>query len=77
MCIGSYASGGTEPWNIRGCRVWLAVACMSKRTGGLACGEYGTDIPTITNSIRVNNPLNNSNTGSGAGNYVSTYITEA
>lgn len=50
---------------------------MSKRTGGLACGEYGTDIPTITNSIRVNNQLNNSNTESGVGNYVSTYTTEA
>ena len=77
MYIGSYASGGTEPWNIRGRRVWLAVACMSKRTNGIAWGTNRVDIPTITNSIFTSNQLNDSNTGTGTGNYVSTHTTEA
>lgn len=77
IVIGSYASGGAEPWNIRGRRVWIAAACMSKRTESISWGGYGTDIPTITNSVLTSNQLNNSNTGSGTGNYVSTYTTES
>ena len=77
VIIGSYESGGVEPWNIRGRRVWIAVACMSKRTESISWGGYGTDIPTITNSVYTSNQLNNSNTGSSSGNYVSTYTTEA
>ena len=77
VIIGSYESGGVAPWNIRGRRVWIAVACMSKRTESISWGGYGTDIPTITNSVYTSNQLNNSNTGSSSGNYVSTYTTEA
>lgn len=77
VIIGSYESGGAEPWNIRGRRVWIAVACMSKRTESISWGGYGTDIPTITNSVLTSGQLNNSNTGSSSGNYVSTHTTEA
>ena len=76
VIIGSYASGGTEPWNIRGRRVWLAVACMSKRTDSLAWSINSVDISTIVNSTYTLNSLNISNNGSGSGNYVSTYTTE-
>ena len=77
VIIGSYESGGVAPWNIRGRRVWIAVACMSKRTDSLSWGGYGTDIPTITNSVLTSNQLNDSNTGTGSGNYVSSHTTEA
>ena len=31
VVTGSYASGGALPWNIRGRRVWIAVALAARR----------------------------------------------
>lgn len=77
IITGSYASNGKEPWNIRGHKLWIAVACMSKRTmENIAWGGNGIDIPTITNSIVTQNQLNDSKTGTGSGNCVSIHTTE-
>ena len=85
VITGSYASGGAEPWTIRGKQVWIAVALASKRgvskpwctgTSSSSTG-YGVDITTIEN------PGNNwrlalNNTGADKnGSYVSAQSTEA
>ncbi len=86
VIVGSYSSGGTEPWNIRGNRVWLAVGLASTRGVSIPWGAdtdsssttNNTDISTITNVSRTNNILASSNTAAdGTGNCVSSLSTEA
>ena len=85
VITGSYASGGAEPWNIRGKQVWIAVALASKRgvskpwcTGASTSSTgYGADITTIENP-GTNWKLASDNTAAdGSGPYVSTQSTEA
>lgn len=85
VITGSYASGGAEPWNIRGKQVWIAVALASRRgvskpwcTGASTSSTgYGADITTIENP-GTNWKLASDNTAAdGSGPYVSTQSTEA
>lgn len=84
VITGSYASGGVEPWNIRGKQVWIAVALASKRgvdkpwctNATTSSPGYGTNIPAIE-SPSWNAKLAASNTApDGSGSYVSTQSTE-
>lgn len=84
VITGSYASGGVEPWNIRGKQVWIAVALASKRgvdkpwctNATTSSPGYGTNIPAIE-SPSWNAKLAASNTApDGSGSYVSTQPTE-
>ena len=86
VIVGSYSSGGSEPWNIRGNRVWLAVGLASTRGVSIPWGADAdsssttntTDISTITNVSITDNILASSNTAAdGTGNYVSSLSTEA
>ena len=85
MITGSYASGGAEPWNIRGKQVWIAVALASKRgvskpwctgTSSSSTG-YGVDITTIENPGNNWKLASNNTAADGSGSYVSTQSTEA
>ena len=82
VVTGSYASGGALPWNIRGRRVWIAVALASKRgvdqTWNLSQGDANyVDIATIENPTN-NWQLAATNTSAdGTGRYVSSLSTEA
>ena len=82
VIIGSFASGGALPWNIRGRRVWIAVALASKRgidqTWNLSQSDSSfVDIATIENPTN-NWQLAASNTSAdGTGQYVSSQSTEA
>ena len=80
MIAGSYASNGKEPWNIRGRRVWIAVALASKRAYNKKwCSESpscSTDISSIENPV-ITFKLANSNTrADGSGNFVSVQSAE-
>ena len=85
VITGSYASGGAEPWNIRGKQVWIAVALASKRgvskpwctgTSSSSTG-YGVDITTIENPGTNWKLAPNNTAADGSGSYVSTQSTEA
>ena len=81
VIIGSYASGGTEPWNIRGRRVWLAVACMSKRP--TATMRWGIDSADLSNNSNIedadyiDNSLGHGGSGSGYDDFITLDVTEA
>lgn len=85
VITGSYASGGAEPWNIRGRKVWLAVALASKRGVSKAWGAdttsgsttNNTDITTIENPIFKGKLATSNTTADGSGEYVSSQSTEA
>ena len=80
MYIGSYASGGTEPWNIRGRRVWLAVACMSKRpTAKMRWGSSSADLSNNSNiedADYIDNSLGHGGSGSGYDDFITPDVTE-
>ena len=82
VVIGSFASNGELPWNIRGRQVWIAVALASKRgidqSWNLSQGDSNyVDIATIENPTN-NWQLAANNTGAdGTGQYVSSLSTEA
>ena len=82
VVTGSYASGGALPWDIRGRRVWIAVALASKRgidqSWNLSSGDTNyVDIATIENPA-INFQLAANNTSAdGTGQYVSSLSTEA
>ena len=82
VVIGSFASGGALPWNIRGRRVWIAVALASKR--GInqpwnlsSSDENFVDIPTIENPTNSWRLAGNPASADGTGPYVSPLSTEA
>ena len=88
VIVGSYASNGAEPWNIRGKQVWLAVGLASKRgvsqswaadssTSTSSGSGYGTDITTIENPSRSSKLASDNSSADGSGDYVSTQSTEA
>ena len=89
LVIGSYASGGAEPWNIRGRRIWIAVGLATFRAESLPwCSSITTSSPakdcstTIANYPTVSYPswaLASTNTGPDAsgGSVVSIQSTEA
>ena len=85
VITGSYSSGGKEPWNIRGRRVWLAFALASKRGVNQTWGQNSTssDTTNSTDISTIENPgtswklaANNTATD-GTGSYVSALSTEA
>ena len=82
VVIGSFASGGALPWNIRGRRVWVAVALASKRginqTWNLSSADTNfVDIPTIENPTTNWQLAANNTSADGTGQYVSSLSTEA
>ena len=85
VITGSWSSGGEEPWNIRGRKVWIAVGLAAKRGVSLSWGASAssadgtntTDITTIENPT-TNMRLATSNTAPDSnGEYVSSLSTEA
>ena len=82
VVTGSYASGGALPWNIRGRRVWIAVALAARRgvdqTWNLSSGDTNyVDIATIENpTINLKMAANNTS-ADGTGSYVSSLSTES
>ena len=82
MVVGSLASNGELPWNIRGRRVWIAVALASKRGVDQSWNLSQSD-SNYVDIATIENPTNNwqlaaSNTGAdGTGQYVSSLSTEA
>ena len=85
VITGSWASGGAEPWNIRGRKVWIAVGLAAKRGVSLSWGTSAstsdstntTDIPTIENP-GTSWKLASSNTAADSdSSCVSTQSTEA
>ena len=82
VVIGSFASGGALPWNIRGRRVWIAVALAAKRgvdqTWNLSSGDTNNaDIATIANPTNNWQLAANNTSADGTGSYVSSLSTEA
>ena len=82
VVIGSFASGGALPWNIRGRRVWIAVALASRRgvnqTWNLSSGDANNvDIATIENPTRNWQLAANNTSADGTGQFVSSLSTEA
>lgn len=81
VVTGSYASGGALPWNIRGRRVWIAVALAAKRgvdqTWNLSSSDTSwTDIATIENPTNNWQLAANNTSADGTGQYVSSLSTE-
>ena len=81
VVTGSYASGGALPWNIRGRRVWIAVALAAKRgvdqTWNLSSGDTNyVDIATIENPTNNWQLAANDTSADGTGQYVSSLSTE-
>ena len=82
VITGSYASGGYLPWNIRGRRVWIAVALASKRgvdqTWNLSDADTNyVDIDTIENPTISWQLAANNTSADGTGSYVSSLSTES
>ena len=82
VVIGSFASGGALPWNIRGRSVWIAVALAAKRgvdkTWNLSSGDTNyVDIATIENPTNSWQLAANNTSADGTGQYVSSLSTEA
>lgn len=82
VVTGSYASGGALPWNIRGRRVWIAVALAAKRgvdqTWNLSFYDSNwADIATIENPTNYWQLAANNTSADGTGRYVSSLSTEA
>ena len=82
VVVGSLASNGELPWNIRGRRVWIAVALASKRGVDQSWNLSQSD-SNYVDIATIENPTNNwqlaaNNTGAdGTGQYVSSLSTEA
>lgn len=81
VVTGSYASGGALPWNIRGRRVWIAVALASKRgidqSWNLSQGDTNyVDIATIENPTNSWQLASNNTSADGTGSCVSSLSTE-
>lgn len=82
VVIGSFASGGALPWNIRGRRVWIAVALAAKR-GTDQSWNLSSDDTSFVDIVTIENPTNNwqlaaNNTSAdGTGSCVSSLSTEA
>ena len=82
VVTGSYASGGALPWNIRGRRVWIAVALASKRgvdqSWNLSQSDSNyVDITTIENPTNSWQLAANNTSADGTGSYVSSLSTES
>ena len=82
VVTGAYASGGALPWNIRGRRVWIAVALAAKRgvdqTWNLSSGDTNyVDIATIENPTNSWQLAANNTSADGTGSYVSSLSTES
>ena len=82
VVVGSLASNGELPWNIRGRRVWIAVALAAKRgvdqTWNLSSGDTNyVDIATIENPTNSWQLAANNTSADGTGQYVSSLSTEA
>ena len=82
VVVGSLASNGELPWNIRGRRVWIAVALAAKRgvdqTWNLSQGDLnGADIATIENPTNNWQLAANNTSADGTGKCVSSLSTEA
>lgn len=82
VITGSYLSGGTEPWCIRGRYVWLAFALASKRgvdkTWNLSSSDSNyVDITTIEKPGTSWKLAANNTAADGSGSYVSALSTEA
>ncbi len=82
VVIGSFASGGALPWNIRGRRVWIAVALAARRginqTWNMSQGDFNlADIATIENPTNNWQLAANNTSADGTGQYVSSLSTEA
>jgi hypothetical protein len=82
VVVGSYASGGALPWNIRGRSVWIAVALASKRgidqSWNLSSGDTNyVDIATIENPTNNWQLAGNNTIADGTGGCVSSLSTEA
>ena len=89
VIIGSYASGGLEPWNIRGRRVWLAVyqkdkaSDISRDNTGVFdyyLSSYPFEDVFPETAVFTTNSLNNyapGLDGQDPGNFLSSYTTEA
>ena len=87
VVIGSYASDGMEPWNIRGRRIWIAVGLAAVRGVDLqwcvkASSTASTcivNVPNLPTASTENCNLATSNTGPdvSGGTVVSTQSTEA
>ena len=81
VVVGSLASNGELPWNIRGRRVWIAVALAAKRgvdqTWNLSQGDTNyVDIATIENPTNSWQLAANNTSADGTGSYVSSLSTE-
>ena len=82
VVVGSLASNGELPWNIRGRRVWIAVALASKRgvdqSWNLSSGDTNyVDIATIENPTNSWQLAANNTSADGTGQYVSSLSTES
>ena len=82
VVIGSFASGGALPWNIRGRRVWIAVALAAKRgvdqTWNLSQRDYNyVDIATIENPSNMWWLATDNTSDDHRGSCVSSLSTEA
>ena len=82
VVVGSLASNGELPWNIRGRRVWIAVALASKRgvdqSWNLSQSDSNyVDIATIENPTNSWQLAANNTSADGTGQYVSSLSTEA
>lgn len=77
VIIGSYHSGGKEPWNIRGRRVWIFVA-LAKMANSLAWEiPGGSNVYTKVECGIVNNKLAAAvDAPDGTGNHISAISTE-
>lgn len=81
VVTGSYASGGALPWNIRGRRVWIAVALAAKRgidqSWNLSSGDTNYfDIATIENPTNKWQLAANNTSADGTDSCVSSLSTE-
>lgn len=77
VITGSFASGGEEPWNIFGKKVWIAVATAQNRVI-MKPGWYGMAIPGM-DAVNVASwkLAENSTAEDGTGTFVSSKSTEA
>ena len=82
VVVGSLASNGELPWNIRGRRVWIAVALAARRgvdqSWNLSQSDSNyADIATIENPTNNWQLAANDTSADGTGQYVSSLSTEA